>query len=126
MPMLQSSQAIWVGLYALHTAALAGGALLLCYSLFPLRIEKLEILYRIEGVQFMAVPPAVPPDKWQRMTETDREIIEPMADWIRLAAGATIAISVLSLVLLLRLSHHLKRPSPQPFLPRETGSDAAA
>lgn len=103
MPLLRSPRAIWRGLYALHLAALAGGTAILAYSVFPLRLEKVEAINRIEGVPFMAMPPAVPPDQWERMTAVDHEIVEPLADWIRWTSGAVVTVSGMSLVLLLRL-----------------------
>lgn len=101
---LRSPHSVWRLLYALHVGAIGGGVLVGSYALFLLRAEKMEIVYRTEGVPFAAGPEGVPADKWRRMSTTQLEIVEPMANWLLGTAAAFVALSTLSLCLLVRLS----------------------
>ena len=118
---LRSRGAVWCLLCALHAVALGGGVFVAGYALIPLRAEKMEVIYRTEGVPFAAGPGGVPADKWRRMTAIDLEIVEPLANWILGVAVAFVVVSAVSLCLLSRLS---PIAAPGPDAPAK--SDAAA
>ncbi|HSQ54256.1 MAG TPA: hypothetical protein VLM40_00815, partial [Gemmata sp.] len=109
----------WIGLYILHAAGIGIGVMLFGYGVLPLRTEKMEVVYRIEGVPFAAGPQGVPPDKWERMQAVDLEIVEPMANWVKWA-GAALAASSLISMLLIRFLHPWR---DQPGAEEVLGSD---
>lgn len=105
-----SAFGVWLLLQGVLSLGIAGGIGLLGYALVPLRVEKMEVVYRTEGVQFAAGPEGVPPDKWQRMSATQQGIVEPMANWL-VAAGATSAVLMATVQCLLwRLRPAVLRP----------------
>jgi hypothetical protein len=108
---LRSRGAAWCALWVLNALAMGGGAGVAGYALFPLRADKLEVLYRAEDVPFMAGPGGVPADKWQRMTVIDHEIVEPLANWVVAVAVALAVISAVSVCLLSRLSSVVSEPA---------------
>jgi hypothetical protein len=101
---LRSPRGVWYLLYIIHVVAIGAGVLVAGYALIPLRTEKMQVIYRAEGVPFAAGPEAVPPDQWRRMSAAQLEIVEPMANWVLGVSAALVALSGLSLSLLIRLS----------------------
>lgn len=81
-----------------------GGAVgVVFYAIFPLKMEMMEVVYRTEGVPFGTGPEGVPAEQWRRMSATQLEIVEPMADWL-LYVGASAAVLLVIIQLnLLRL-----------------------
>lgn len=119
---LQSPRAAWALLHAVHVLAIGGGVMVAAYALVLLRAQKMEVVYRVEGVPFAAGPQGVPPEKWGRMSAVQLEIVEPMADWVLYVAVALVALSAVSLCLLIRLSPFAAprpdaAPNPQPTRP---------
>jgi hypothetical protein len=96
-------QAAWLVLMALHAVGIGVGVLLFGYALIPLRAEKLEVVYRVENVPFMAGPQGVAAEKWERMTAVHNEVVEPMANWVQYAGIGMVALSMSSMLLVWRL-----------------------
>lgn len=114
---LRSPRAAWCLLYAVHLVAIGGGILVGAYALVPLRVEKMEVIYRSEGVPFAAGPEGVPPEQWRRMSAAQLEIVEPMANWLLGVSVTLVALSMFSLCLLVRLSPFASLrsdPAPDP------------
>ena len=121
---LQSPRSAWWLLYAIHVVAIGGGVLVAGYALIPLRVEKMEVIYRAEGLPFAAGPDGIPPAQWGRMSAVELEIVEPMANWLLGVSLALVVLSGLSLCLLIRLSsfgatsaESLPNETPQPSGP---------
>jgi hypothetical protein len=85
-----------------------GGAVyVVFYAIVPLRVEKMEVVYRAEGLPFATGPEGMPPEQWQRMSAVQLEIVEPMADML-LYVAATAGVLLLIIQLnLLRLKPHI-------------------
>lgn len=81
-----------------------GGAIyVVFYAIFPLKMEMMEVVYRTEGVPFGTGPEGVPAEQWRRMSATQLEIVEPMADWLFYVAAAAAVLLFVTQLFLLRL-----------------------